>query len=117
MLVCTYASERLEIRFNHLTSDLFSQRNTLIDVFNCVQELRDGTLRHFILKKFFWKVRILCVVHCTLCFNSIEEVCNFDTKGLILSTLCSQFYLHYVDWCQCIIVHYVDLCQFEFVTG
>jgi len=49
-------SEKLEIRFSQLKSDLFRQQNSLFDVFDCVQELRDGTERHFILKKFFWKV-------------------------------------------------------------
>jgi len=55
-------SEKLEIRFSHLASDLLHHQNTLFDVFDLVQELRDGTLRHFILKKFFWKVSWIAYV-------------------------------------------------------
>jgi len=57
-LLVDVVSERLEIRFSQLKSDLFSPQNTLFDVFNFVQELRDGAERHFILKKIFWKVGI-----------------------------------------------------------
>jgi len=52
-----YVSEKLEIRYGQLKSDLFRPNNTMFDVFDLVQELRDGTERHFIIKKFFWKVR------------------------------------------------------------
>jgi len=52
-------SEKMEIRFSQLKNDLLQQQNTLFDVFDYIQELRDGTQRHFILKKFFWKVRSL----------------------------------------------------------
>ena len=50
------ASEKMEIRFSQLKNDLLHQQNTLFDIFDYIQELRDGTQRHFILKKFFWKV-------------------------------------------------------------
>ena len=60
--ICAFVcSEKLEIRFSQLKSDLLRQKNTLFDVFDFVQELRDGTERHFILKKFFWKVRAVSV--------------------------------------------------------
>lgn len=55
-------SEKMEIRFSQLKIDLLHQQNTLFDVFSYIQELRDGTQRHFILKKFFWKVRCSYVV-------------------------------------------------------
>jgi hypothetical protein len=49
-------SEKLETRFNQLKSDLFgSEHGNLTDLFRLVQELRDGTERNFVLKKFFWK--------------------------------------------------------------
>jgi hypothetical protein len=51
-----YVSEKLEVRFSQLKLDLMNPHNTLEDVFSYLQELRDGTERNFVLKRFFWKV-------------------------------------------------------------
>ena len=49
-------SEKLELRFNMLRNDLLDPDNSLEDLFNFLHELRDGAEKHFVLKRFFWKV-------------------------------------------------------------